>query len=103
MNKHIEISTEGEQSPNLQPKDLKKVLKKIKPWGGTDWDLLAAFWWKKITRAHNVLLQIVTSLFAEGDCRECETLRRTVLIGKRRKDLRKTRTFQTHYLPFCDL
>ena len=47
--------------------------------GRTGWDQLAAFWWKRITIVHYILIQIVTRLFEEGECPEWETLGRTVL------------------------
>ena len=75
-------------------KNLKRVLRKIKPWGGTGWDQLAAFWWKKITSVHCILIQIVTRLFEEGECPERETLGRTVLISKKRKALEKAEHFR---------
>ena len=34
MNKHVEISIQGDDNPNLAVKHLKRVLRKIKPWGG---------------------------------------------------------------------
>ena len=69
MNKHVEISIQGDNNPNLIVKHLKRVLKKkTKPWGGTGWDQLAAFWWKKITSVHYILIQFITRLFEEGEC-----------------------------------
>ena len=47
MNNHIEVNNQKIQPPNIKESDLQKVLKKIKPWGGTGWDQLAAFQWKK--------------------------------------------------------
>ena len=85
MNKHVEISIQGDDNPILTVKHLKRVLRKIKPWGGTGWDQLAAFWWEKITSVHCILIQIVTILFEEGICPESETLGRTVLISKKGK------------------
>ena len=38
MNKHVEISIQGDDTPNLTVRHLKRVLRKIKPWGGTGWD-----------------------------------------------------------------
>ena len=70
MNKHVEISIQGDDNPNLTLKHLKRVLRKIKPWGGIGWDQLAAFWWKKITSVHYILIQIVTRMFEEGECPE---------------------------------
>ena len=35
MNKYVEISIQGDDNPNLTVKHLKRVLRKIKPWGGT--------------------------------------------------------------------
>ena len=49
MNRYVEISIQGNDNPNLTVKHLKRILITIKPWGGTGWDQLAAFWWKKIT------------------------------------------------------
>ena len=43
MNKHAEISIQGDDNPNLTVKHLKRVLKKIKPWGGTGWTNLQHF------------------------------------------------------------
>ena len=43
MNKHVEISIQRDDNPNLTVKHLKRVLRTIKPWGGTGWDQLAAF------------------------------------------------------------
>ena len=59
INKHVEVSIQGDDNPNSFMKHLKRVLRKIKPRGGTGWDQLAAFWWKKITSVHNVFIQIV--------------------------------------------
>ena len=73
MNKYVEIIIQGDDNPNLTVKHLKRVLRKIKPWGGTGWDQLAAFWWKKITSVHYILIQIVTRMFEEGECLEWET------------------------------
>ena len=70
MNKYVEISIQGDDNPNLTVKHLKRVLRKIKPWGGTGWDQPAAFWWKKITSVHYIWIQIVTRLFEEGECPE---------------------------------
>ena len=67
MNKYVEISVQGDDNPNLTVKHLKRVSRKIKPWGGTGWDQLAAFWWKKITSVHYILIQIVTRMFEEGE------------------------------------
>ena len=39
MNKHVEMSIELDDNPNLTEKHSKRVLRKIKPW-----DQLAAFW-----------------------------------------------------------
>ena len=89
MNKYVGISIQGYNNPNLTVKHLKRVLRKIKPWGGTGWDQLAAFWWKKITSVHYILIQIVTRLFEEGECPEWETLGKTVLISKKGKNIRK--------------
>ena len=47
MNKYVGISIQGDNNPNLTVKHLKRVLRKIKPWEGTGWDQLAAFWWKR--------------------------------------------------------
>ena len=44
MNKYVGISIQGDDNPNLTVKHLKRVLRKIKLWGGTGWDQLAAFW-----------------------------------------------------------
>ena len=60
MNKDVEIIFQGNDNSNLTGKHLKRVLRKIKPWGGIGWDQLVAFWWKKLTSVHNVLIQIVT-------------------------------------------
>ena len=35
MNKHVEISIQGDDNGNLTVKHLRRVLRKIKPWGGT--------------------------------------------------------------------
>ena len=94
MNKYVEISIQGDDNPNLTVKHLKRVLRKIKPWGGTGWDQLAAFWWKKITSVHYILIQIVTRMFEEGECPEWETLGRTVLISEKGKTLEKTEHFR---------
>ena len=85
MNKHVEISIQGDDDPNLIVKHLKRVLRKIKQWGGTGWDQLAEFWWKKITSVHCILIQIVTRWFEEGECPEWKTLGRTILIIKKGK------------------
>ena len=69
-------------------------MRKIKPWGGTGWDQLAAFWWKKITSVHHILIQIVTRMFEEGECLEWETLGRTVLISKKGKTSEKAEHFR---------
>ena len=84
MNKYVEISIQGDDNPNLTVKHFKRVLRKIKPWGGIGWDQLAAFWWKKITSVLYILIQIVTRLFEEGECPEWETLGRTVLISMKK-------------------
>ena len=85
MNKYVGISIQGDDNPNLTLKHSKRVLRKMKQWGGTRWDQLAAFWWKKITSVHYILIKIVTRLFEEGKCPEWETLGRTGLISKKRK------------------
>ena len=94
MNKYVEISIQGDDNPNLNVKYLKRVLRKIKSWGGTGWDQLAAFWWKKITSVHYILIQIVTRFCEEGECPEWETLGRTVLISKKGKTLEKAEHFR---------
>ena len=57
-------------------------------------DQLAAFWWKKITSVHYILIQIVTRLFEEVECPECEILGRTILICKKGKTLEKAEHFR---------
>ena len=99
MNRHVEISIQGDDNPNLTVKHLKGALRKIKPWGGIGWDQLAALWWKKITSVHNVLFQIVTRLVEKGECPWWETLGRTVLIGEKGKTLEKAE----HYRPITCL
>ena len=86
--------SQGDDNPNLTVKHLKRVLRKIKPRGGTVWDQLAAFWWKKITSVHYILIQIVTRLFEERECPEWETLGRTVLLSKNGKTLEKAEDFR---------
>ena len=44
---------------------------------------------EKITTVHYILIQLVTRLFEEGECPECGTLGRTVLISKKGKRLEK--------------
>ena len=94
VNKHVEISIQGDDNPNLTVKHLRRVLRRIKPLGGTFWNQLAAFWWKMITSVHYIMIQIVTRLFEEGECPERETLGRTVLISKRGKTLEKAEYFR---------
>ena len=89
MNKHIKVNSQEREPPNIKERDLKKVLKKIKPWGGTGWDQLAAFWWKKMSNIHTILLDIVINMFKEGKCPDWETLGRTILIGKKGKSMDK--------------
>ena len=43
---------------------------------------------------HFILIQIVTRLFEEGECREWETLGRTVLISRKGKTLEKAEHFR---------
>ena len=94
MNKHIKVNSQEREHPNIKERDLKKVLKKIKPWGGTGWDQLAAFWWKKMPNIHTILLEIVINMFKEGKCPDWETLGRTILIGKKGKSMDKAENFR---------
>ena len=70
------------------------MLKKIKPWGGTGWDQLAAFWWKKMSNIHTILLYIVINMCKEGKCPDWETLGRAILIGKKGKSMDTAENFR---------
>ena len=94
MNKHIKVNTQEREPPDIKERDLKKVLQKFKRWGGTGWDQLAAFWWKKMSNIHIILLEIVINMFKEGKCPDWETLGRTILIGKKGKSMDKAENFR---------